>query len=123
MRLVSAAIAVCVALLLSGCTAETAPPEITPTSASTPAPLPERERLEQQIRTAVNLYGQQVCTKLAELPTATISDLVDAFVIKYTPGGAAEDRLSTAHRLLTDSVAKYCPEQSARVAEGIADGS
>jgi hypothetical protein len=123
MRLISTGILVFGALLLTGCTSEAAPPPITPTPASTPSPLSAQELLDQQIRTAVNLYGQQICAKLAALPGAKISDLVDDYVIKYTPGGTTADtRLPTAHRLLIDSAAKYCPEQSARVADGISQG-
>jgi hypothetical protein len=123
MRLTFTSIAVCAALLLTGCTSEGATQPITPTPASPPASLSEQERLDQQIRTAVNLYGEQVCRKLAEMPKAKISDLVDSFVINYAPKGTtAQDGLTTAHRLLTDAAAKYCPEQSARVAKGLADG-
>ena len=120
MRLICTGITVCVALLLTGCTPEpeSAPPSPTPTSTTTP--LSDQARLDQEIRTAVNVYGQMICAKLAENPDARIRDLVESVVIKYAPASAPDaDRLSTAHRLLTDSAAKYCPDQSARVARGL----
>ncbi|MGO4691432.1 hypothetical protein [Glaciibacter sp. 2TAF33] len=125
MRLTGWSIAIGGALLLTGCTA--APPPESSSHATTltptPTPLSQHELLDQQVRTAVNVYGQLVCTKLEEMPTATISALVDSFVSQYTVGGGTDaERLDTAHRMLTGAVAKYCPDQSARVAEGIAAG-
>jgi hypothetical protein len=123
MRLFCTSIAVCTALLLTGCTYEPASAPISATPSPQPTPLSEQQRLDQQMRTAVNVYGQLVCDRLAEQPDAKISALVDTFVSKYAPAGTPEeDRLSTARRLLVDAVAKYCPDQAARVAKGIAAG-
>jgi hypothetical protein len=111
-------------LLLAGCAATPAPAAtstMAPTPTPTPTPLTTQEQVDKQVRTTVNVYGQLVCNTLAAKPEARISDLVDTFIATYSPADVADaDRLAMAHRLLTDSVAKYCPDQSPRVAEGIA---
>ncbi|MGO4691433.1 hypothetical protein [Glaciibacter sp. 2TAF33] len=123
MRLICTGIAICAALMLTGCSTELESETPTPTPTSTPTPLSDQERLDQELRTAVNVYGQIICTKLAENPDARISDVVESVVIRYVPASAATaDRLGAAHRLLTDSAARYCPDQAARVAEGLAEG-
>ena len=94
----------------------------TPTSvATTAAPLTEEEKLDRQIATNVNLYGQLVCDKLVEQPDADINVLVDRFIETYGLGGTTpEQQRPTAQRLLTDASAQFCPEQGDRIAAAFA---
>ena len=94
----------------------------TPSSVATTAPpLTEEEKLDRQIATNVNLYGQLVCDKLAEQPDADINVLVDKFIETYGLGGTAPDQQRpTAQRLLTDASAQFCPDQSDRIATAFA---
>jgi hypothetical protein len=91
-------------------------------SATTAPPLTEEEKLDRQIATNVNLYGQLVCDKLAEQPDADINLLVDKFIETYGLGGTApEQQRPTAQRLLTDASAQFCPDQSPRIAAAFAE--
>jgi hypothetical protein len=95
----------------------------TPSAVATTAPpLTEEEKLDRQIATNVNLYGQLVCDKLAEQPDADINLLVDKFIETYGLGGTApEQQRPTAQRLLTDASAQFCPDQSPRIAAAFAE--
>jgi len=89
--------------------------------ATTAPPLTEEEKLDRQIATNVNLYGQLVCDKLAEQPDADINVLVDKFIETYGLGGTAPDQQRpTAQRLLTDASAQFCPDQSDRITAAFA---
>jgi hypothetical protein len=100
-------------------TATSATPSAAPTTA---APLTDEEKLDRQIATNVNLYGQLVCDKLAEQPEADINVLVDTFIATYGLGGTApEQQRPTAQRLLTDASTQFCPDQSARIAAAFAE--
>jgi hypothetical protein len=95
----------------------------TPSAApTTAAPLTDEEKLDRQIATNVNLYGQLVCDKLAEQPEADINVLVDTFIATYGLGGTTpEQQRPTAQRLLTDASTQFCPDQSARIAAAFAE--
>ena len=94
----------------------------TPNSMTTTTPpLTEEEKLDRQIATNVNLYGQLVCDKLAEQPDADVNVLVDKFIETYGLGGTAPDQQRpTAQRLLSDASTQFCPEQGDRIAEAFA---
>jgi hypothetical protein len=100
-------------------TATSATPTAAPTTA---APLTDEEKLDRQIATNVNLYGQLVCDKLAEQPEADINVLVDTFIATYGLGATTpEQQRPTAQRLLADASTQFCPDQSARIAAAFAE--
>ena len=121
MRTLASAALLCGVILLSGCTAAsstTAAPTSTPTATATPTPTPltEPEEVEKQATTAVNLYSQLVCTNLAERPDVDLNAAVDKVLATYaTEGLSDESRVELAHRVLEQSAAKSCPDQSGRV--------
>jgi len=90
-------------------------------AATTTSPLTEEEKLDRQIATNVNLYGQLVCDRLAEQPDADINVLVDKFIETYGLGGTSpEQQRPTAQRLLTGASAQFCPDQAERIAAAFA---
>jgi hypothetical protein len=100
---------------------------VPPTSSATPsatAPaLTAQQKLDQEIATDVNLYGQLICNKLAESPTANINTLVTKFIALYGSATAPADaQLATAHTMLLDATNQFCPDQTPRVTAGIAAG-
>ena len=91
-----------------------------PTATATPTPTAKTEQqiLDESVKTYVSLYSQLVCTNLAEHPTADLNDAVDKVLAQYaTVGLSDESRVELAHRVLTESAAKSCPEQSERVSQ------
>jgi hypothetical protein len=93
-----------------------------PADAATGTPLTEEEKLDRQIATNVNLYGQLVCDKLAEDPEADINVLVDTFIDNYGLGSTSpEQQRPTAQRLLNGASSQFCPDQSARIAAAFAE--
>ena len=118
MRLLAPATVLLGVILLSGCAAPT--PTVTATPKATPTPtataLTEPQLLDKQTKTMVNLYSQVVCTNLAERPDLDLNDAVDKVLATYaTEGLSEESRIELAHRVLEQSAAKSCPDQSARV--------
>ena len=64
----------------------------------------------------VNLYSQVVCTNLTDHPDIDLNEAVDKVLATYaTQGLSEESRVELAHRVLEQSAAKSCPDQSARV--------
>ncbi|PJJ55572.1 hypothetical protein [Compostimonas suwonensis] len=124
MRLAKPTIVVLTALLLAGCAgAPTPAPTATKTSTPTPTSLTEQQKADQLVTTNVNLYGKLVCGKLAELPDANVNDLVAKVLEMYPAGNVPEDqKLGLARRALTESAAKFCPEQSERIATDLQNG-
>ena len=85
-------------------------------------PLTDEEKLDRQIETNINLYGQLVCDKLAEEPYADINVLVDKFIETYGLGTAApEQQRPIAQRLLTGASAQFCPDQGDRISAAFAN--
>jgi len=116
MRLLAPATVLLGVILLAGCAA----PAPTPTATSTPKPtataLTEPQLLDKQTKTMVNLYSQVVCTNLAERPDLDLNAAVDKVLATYaTEGLSEESRVELAHRVLEQSAAKSCPDQSERV--------
>ena len=119
MRLLAPATVLLGVILLSGCAADTIPtvkatPKATPTPTATA--LTEPQLLDKQTKTMVSLYSQVVCTNLAERPDIDLNEAVDKVLATYaTEGLSEESRVELAHRVLEQSAAKSCPDQSARV--------
>ncbi|TFC55098.1 MULTISPECIES: hypothetical protein [unclassified Cryobacterium] len=126
MRLIAPATVLLGVILLSGCTAATTMGKTTPTASPTPTPtataLTEPQLLDKQTKAMVNLYSQVVCTNLAERPDLDLNDAVDKVLATYaTEGLSEESRVELAHRVLEQSAAKSCPDQSERVAADLND--
>ena len=122
MRLLAPATVLLGVILLSGCAA----PAPTPTATSTPKPtataLTEPQLLDKQTKTMVNLYSQVVCTNLTDHPDIDLNAAVDKVLATYATQGLSEaSRIELAHRVLEQSAAKSCPEQSARVTEDLSE--
>jgi len=116
MRLLAPATVLLGVILLAGCAA----PAPTPTATSTPKPtataLTEPQLLDKQTKTMVNLYSQVVCTNLAERPDLDLNAAVEKVLATYaTEGLSEESRVELAHRVLEQSAAKSCPDQSERI--------
>ena len=127
-------------LLLSGCAAgtstagpsrtakptatSTTTPTVTPTPSepATAAPLTEPEQLEKQTQTAVGLYSQVVCANLAEHPNIDLNAAVQMVLKSYATEGLSEaSRVELAQRVLEQSAAESCPDQSERVTADLAE--
>ena len=123
--LTSAAI-LCGVILLSGCTAASTPtaaPTATKSATPSPTPLTQPEEVEKQATTLVNLYSPLVCTNLADHPDIDLNEAVDKVLATYaTENLDEESRVALAHRVLEDSAAKSCPDQTARIEEGLTAG-
>jgi hypothetical protein len=129
MRTLASAALLCGVILLSGCTAAGSPTagapteSATPTATATPTPTPltEPEEVEKQATTAVNLYSQMVCSNLEERPDVDLNAAIDKVLATYATENLSEEaRVQLAHKVLEDSAAKDCPEQTQRIAEGLA---
>jgi len=93
-----------------------------PTKQSSTPSLSDAEKLDQQIATNINLYGQLVCDKLAEDPDASIDGLVERFIENYGFAGTSVDQqIPIAERLLTGASEQFCPEQLPRIAAAFSD--
>jgi len=115
--LTSAAI-LCGVILLSGCTSGT--PTAAPTKSATPTPtsLTQAQEVAKQTKTLVNLYSPLVCTNLADRPDIDLNEAVDKVLDTYATQNLNEkSRVELAHRVLEESAAKSCPEQSDRISE------
>jgi len=122
MRLLAPATALLGVILLSGCVAAQPVKTATPTPSPTPTALTEPQLLDKQTKTLVNLYSQVVCTNLAEHPDIDLNAAVDKVLATYATQGLSEaSRIELAHRVLEQSAAKSCPDQSARVTQDLAE--
>ena len=120
--LTSAAI-LCGVILLSGCTPST--PTAAPTRTATPSPTPltQPQEVAKQTKTLVNLYSPLVCTNLADHPDIDLNEAVDKVLATYSTQNLTEEsRVELAHRVLQESAAKSCPDQTARIEEGLTAG-
>lgn len=116
MRLLAPATVLLGVILLAGCAAPAPTPTVTSTPKPTATALTEPQLLEKQTKTMVNLYSQVVCTNLAERPDLDLNAAVEKVLATYaTEGLSEESRVELAHRVLEQSAAKSCPDQSARV--------
>jgi len=120
MRLLAPATALLGVILLSGCVAAQPAKTAAPTPSPTPTALTEPQLLDKQTKTMVNLYSQVVCTNLTDHPDIDLNAAVDKVLATYATQGLSEaSRIELAHRVLEQSAAKSCPEQSARVTEDL----
>jgi hypothetical protein len=107
--------------MLAGCANAPAPVATSTIKTATPTPTPtaltEPQLLDKQTTTMVSLYSQVVCTNLAERPDLDLNEAVDKVLAAYATEGLSEQsRVELAHRVLEQSAAKSCPDQSERVA-------
>ena len=120
MRLLAPATVLLGVILLSGCVAAQPVTTSTPKPSPTPTALTEPQLLDKQTKTMVNLYSQVVCTNLADHPDIDLNEAVDKVLATYATQGLSEQsRVELAHRVLEQSAAKSCPDQSARVTEDL----
>lgn len=121
MRALASSTCLLAVILLSGCAAT---PVATPTPSATKsaAPLTESQLLDKQTKTMVNLYSQVVCTNLVDNPDIDLNAAVDKVLATYATEGLSEaSRIELAHRVLEQSAAKSCPDQSERVTADLAE--
>jgi PBP1b-binding outer membrane lipoprotein LpoB len=126
MRKLASATLLCGVILLAGCTSAPAPVATSTAKTATPTPTPtaltEPQLLDKQTTTMVSLYSQVVCTNLAERPDIDLNEAVAKVLATYATEGLSEgSRVELAHRVLEQSAAKSCPDQSARVTEDLAE--
>jgi PBP1b-binding outer membrane lipoprotein LpoB len=125
MRLLASTTLLCGVILLTGCSSAPAPvATTTKTATATPTPtaLTEPQQLDKQTKTMVNLYSQVVCTNLAERPDIDLNAAVDKVLATYATEGLSEaSRVELAHRVLEQSAAKSCPDQTDRVTADLAE--
>jgi len=116
-------------------TTPTATPTTSPTPTQTPGTSPavdpspatrpetEQQILDRTVSTTVSVYSVLVCDNLKQYASLSISEIVTQVLAQYpTEGLSEQSRLVMAQRVLTESTAKSCPDQSARVAAGSTQG-
>ncbi|TFD11239.1 hypothetical protein E3T35_11820 [Cryobacterium sp. TMT1-2-2] len=94
---------------------------------STPAPTPtaqtEQQILDGIVTSTVSVYSVLVCDSLKQYAALSIPEIITKVLAEYpTTGLSDQSRQIMAQRVLTESTAKSCPEQSPRVAAGIVQG-
>ncbi|TFD66901.1 hypothetical protein [Cryobacterium ruanii] len=98
-------------------------PAVTPTPASSPTAQSEQQILDSIVASTVSVYSVLVCDSLMEYATLSIPEIITKVLAEYpTTGLSDQSRQIMAHRVLTESTAKSCPDQSPRVAAGITQG-
>lgn len=106
-------------------------PTPTPSVTSTPVPTPspmatpktEQQILDDIMATTVSVYSVLVCNNLKDYADKTIPEIITKVLAQYPTTGLSDaSRQIMAQRVLTESTAKSCPDESARVAAGIAQG-
>ena len=100
-------------------------PSATPTVAPAPAPAPtaktEQQILDDIVASTVSVYSVLVCNSLDEYAALSIPEIITKVLAEYpTTGLSDQSRQVMAERVLSESAAKSCAEQSPRVAAGIA---
>ena len=98
-------------------------PTPSPTLSPTPTQKSEQQRLDDIVASTVSVYSVLVCSSLQEYSALSIPQIVDRVLTQYpTTGLSDQSRQVMAHRVLAESAAKSCPDQSPRVAAGITQG-
>ena len=105
----------------------TATPTPAPTALPTPSPTPtqksEQQSLDDIVANTVSVHSVLVCTSLQEYSALSIPQIVDRVLTQYpTTGLSDQSRQVMAQRVLAESAAKSCPDQSPRVAAGTTQG-
>ncbi|TFD51758.1 hypothetical protein E3T43_15850 [Cryobacterium sp. Hh7] len=96
----------------------------TPTLAPTPIPSPtaktEQQILDDIVASTVSVYSVLVCNSLEEYAALSIPEIITKVLAEYpTSGLSDQSRQIMAERVLTESAAKSCADQSPRVVAGI----
>ncbi len=95
----------------------------TPTPTPTPTAQSEQQILDSIVASTVSVYSVLVCDSLTQYASQSIPEIISKVLAEYPTTGLSEkSRQIMAQRVLTDSTAKSCPDQSSRVASGIATG-
>ena len=98
-------------------------PTALPTPSSTPTQKSEQQSLDDIVASTVSVYSVLVCTSLQEYSALSIPQIVDRVLTQYpTTGLSDQSRQVMAQRVLAESAAKSCPDQSPRVAAGTTQG-
>ncbi|WP_104083793.1 hypothetical protein [Cryobacterium sp. Y11] len=93
-----------------------------PTSTPTPTPTAQSEQqiLDDIVATTVSVYSVLVCNNLNEYAAMSIPEIITKVLAQYPTTGLSDaSRQIMAQRVLTESAAKSCTDQSARIATGI----
>ncbi|WP_104193399.1 hypothetical protein [Cryobacterium sp. Y82] len=100
-------------------------PIITPSPIATPTPTAQSEQqvLDSMVASTVSVYSVLVCDSLTQYASLTIPEIINKVLAEYpTTGLSDQSRQIMAQRVLSESTAKSCPDQSPRVAAGITAG-
>ena len=98
-------------------------PTVLPSPTPTPTAQTEQEILEGIVSSTVSVYSVLVCNSLKEYASLTIPEIITRVLAEYpTTGLSEQSRQIMTQRVLTESSAKSCPDQSPRVAAGIMQG-
>jgi 3-oxoacyl-ACP reductase-like protein len=98
-------------------------PSTAPTVAPAPAPTAKSEQqiLDDIVASTVSVYSVLVCNSLEEYADLSIPEIITKVLAEYpTSGLSDQSRQIMAERVLTESAAKSCADQSPRVSAGIA---
>ncbi len=90
--------------------------------ANTPTPTAQTEQqiLDGIVNSTVSVYSVLVCNSLKQYNALSIPEIISKVLAEYpTTGLSEQSRQIMAQRVLTESTARSCPEQSPRVAAGI----
>lgn len=96
-----------------------------PTVVPSPAPTPQTEQqiLDSTVASTVRMYSVLVCSRLQQYDSVSIPAIINTVLAEYpTTGLSEQSRQIMAERVLTESAAKSCPDQSPRVASGSTQG-
>lgn len=96
-----------------------------PTVVPSPAPTPQTEQqiLDSTVASTVRMYSVLVCSRLQQYDSVSIPAIIKTVLAEYpTTGLSEQSRQIMAERVLTESAAKSCPDQSPRVASGSTQG-
>ena len=98
-------------------------PTLAPTPISSPTAKTEQQILDDIVASTVSVYSVLVCNSLDEYAALSIPEIITKVLAEYpTSGLSDQSRQIMAERVLTESAAKSCTDQSPRVAAGIAQG-
>jgi hypothetical protein len=93
-----------------------------PTVAPSPTPTAQTEQqiLDNIVVSTVSVYSVLVCDSLKEYAALSIPEIISRVLAEYPTSGLSEQsRQIMARRVLAESAAKSCRDQSPRVAAGI----
>ncbi|TFD58224.1 hypothetical protein [Cryobacterium sp. Hh38] len=95
-------------------------PTLAPTPISSPTAKTEQQILDDIVASTVSVYSMLVCNSLDEYAALSVPEIISKVLAEYpTSGLSGQSRQIMAERVLTESAAKSCADQSPRVAAGI----